>query len=968
MDELTRDQLSGMKGLAVVEVYRPDCEPCKGLEPILSQLAGEYGDRLQFYKSHFVNGELGQEFELNSNNVPTMVFLQDGKMVEHFPGAKYVKMGSSEREAANPGFLRRRLDKLLDHYLVSEDVSPTLGYPQTMETELGLSENSLVTLRERYLKKDDLGEVIETPEDMFRRVAENIAQADVEYGASSEKVTETADQFYDLMSSLKFLPNSPTLMNAGKDLQQLSACFVLPVEDDMESIFGAAGQGALIHKSGGGTGYSFSRLRPKDSRVLSTSGVASGPVSFIYPYNVYTETVKQGGTRRGANMGILNIDHSDTRGFIHAKGDLNEINVEIVEQVKEENMLDDNDPVIVSLTKKLLERTQLNNFNLSVGIVEGFMDAVKSDGYFELVDPYTGNVTEKVKANDLLEEIVDQSWKTGDPGIVFLDRINEHNPTPHLGRIESTNPCGEQPLLPYESCNLGSINLSNFVEGRDVNWDDLKYTVHTAVHFLDNVIDMNNYPLGKTEKEKQELRQSLEKHVEDGSVIDSIIEEYSLSPIEEMTKKNRKVGLGVMGFADLIAQLRIPYGSEESTQFARKLMKFVRDEARAASSDLAEQRGVFPSWEGSIYDPDSEYFQGEELRLRNASLTTIAPTGSLSQIANVEWGIEPAFSLAYTKTVMDGKVLHYRARGLEHVLKEEGYDSEAIFAELEEGKRDRFEKLPDRIKELARTAMQLTPEQHLGIQAAFQENIDNAVSKTVNFPANATREDIKKAYLLAHDLGCKGLTIYRNESKDVQVLAEKKAQDYDFDSEIPKERLAITREEMVGDGKRIFVTTGYWENDFSDRVIQRLKKDGRPTEFFVSSNFFDPKTSGLITALAIRGSKDLRLGIDPEGIAGDLRDLPASDEIGHDRGFGPGNEYVNRSIPDAIWKSLVGWEPPQKKTEQVQESKPQEKQSVVEEENPNGFTFCSECSKLGVMHIEGCDKCVYCGNSEKGCS
>ncbi|MBI2107103.1 adenosylcobalamin-dependent ribonucleoside-diphosphate reductase [Candidatus Woesearchaeota archaeon] len=871
------------------------------------------------------------------DHIPTIVFLKEGKLVEHFTGAKYLHGATGERGAADESYLKRKIDKFLDEYPITLQ---TIGDSSlNLETKLNLHENSLITLKERYLKKDDKGKVIEIPEEMFRRVASNIAKADSFYKSSKDQVKETEDSFYEMMTNMEFLPNSPTLMNAGRDLQQLSGCFVLPIGDSMEDIFGAAMKGALVHKSGGGTGYSFSKLRPKNSRVKSTSGIASGPVSFIYVFNVYTETVKQGGTRRGANMGILRVNHPDIRDFIHAKGELNEINREVITNLKKDLNLEDDDPYILTLKRKLLERTQLNNFNLSVGLTEEFMKAAKEDDYFELKDPHTGKVSERIKAKGLLEEIVDQSWKTGDPGIIFLDRINRGNPTPHTGEIESTNPCGEQPLLANESCNLGSINLSKFVKNKKIDYPRLRQTVHKAVHFLDNVIDMNSYPLPE---------------------------------IEQLTKANRKVGLGVMGFADMAVMLRIPYGSEASFKLAEDIMKFVRDEARQASIKLAENRGLFPNWKGSIYDPESQYFKGEELKLRNATLTTIAPTGTLSMIANCEPGVEPIFSIAYTKTVMDGKILHYRARGLEQVLKEDGYDSDGIFLELEQGRWDKLNQLPEEIKKLAVTSMQLTPEQHLKMQAAFQKFTDNAVSKTINFPTIATKEDIKKAYLLAYELECKGLTVYRDKSKDIQVLEEKVAEKFDFKSKLPKEVLSITREEIVGDKKRVFVTIGYWENERNKKEIARLKKEGRPTQFFIDANFFDPKTQALITALAIRGSKDLREGIPPEEIIEDLKNLPPSDEIGYDKGFGPSKEYINRSIPDAIQKALSGWEPPKYK---IDEKETEKKQHLIETKNTddknslgNGFGFCNNCSKFGVDHREGCDKCIYCGKSKKGCS
>ncbi len=586
------------------------------------------------------------------------------------------------------------------------------------------------------------------------------------------------------------------------------------------------------------------------------------------------------------------------------------------------------------LRRKLQERIQLNNFNISVALTEEFIGAVDRDDYFELRDPHTREVTQKVKARQLLDEIVDQAWKSGDPGIMFLDRINEYNPTPHIGEIEATNPCGEQPLLPYESCNLGSINLARFIKEGRVDFERLRGVVHNAVHFLDNVIDMNKYPLPE---------------------------------IERMTKGNRKVGLGVMGFGDMTTMLRIPYGSEKSLELAEEVMKFIRDEARKASTSLAEKRGVFPNWKGSIYDPESEHFKGEELRLRNATLTTIAPTGTISMIADCESGIEPPFSLAYTKTVMDGKVLHYKFRGLEHVLTQGRFDVDGIFTELEQGKRDKLELLPEDIRALAVTSMRLNPKQHIKVQAAFQKYTDNAVSKTINLPRKATREDIISAYLIAHQLGCKGITVYRDGSKDVQVLEEKVSQKHDYGSSRSKRLLAIAREERVGDRKRLFVITSYWESERNEREIERLERDGDATEFFIASNFFDPNTQALITALAIRGSKDLRFGVPKEEVIQDMKDLPPADEIGYDVGFGPGGEYTNRSIPDATWKAISGWKPPKRGGEKTGTTTQEVKEKKDNENNPNNYGFCNNCSRYGVISREGCIKCIHCGFSPKGC-
>ncbi len=602
---------------------------------------------------------------------------------------------------------------------------------------INLTENALRVLEKRYLKKDKQGRVIETPDEMFRRVAKAIAAAELIYDPSADP-TAREEEFYQLMANLEFLPNSPTLMNAGRELGQLSACFVLPIEDSMESIFDAVKNTALIHKSGGGTGFSFSRLRPEKDRVGSTGGVASGPVSFMRAFDTATDVIKQGGMRRGANMAILNVDHPDIEKFITAKDD----------------------------------PTAFTNFNLSVAVTDEFMEAVKAGADYNLVNPHTGEVQARANAKEVFDKIVAMAWKTGDPGIVFIDRINEANPTPHLGRIESTNPCGEQPLLPYESCNLGSINLSRMLRTSkgttEVDYAKLAKTVKTAVRFLDNVIDVNKFPLPE---------------------------------IEERTKRTRKIGLGVMGFADMLIQLGIPYDSEEALQVASDVMRFINEEAVKASVELARERGVFPAFEGSIYDvPDG-------IRPRNASCTTIAPTGTLSIIAGCSSGIEPLFALSYIHNILDGAQLVEVNPFFEEVAKREGFYSEELLQRLATGTQlHTLEGVPDNIKRLFVTAHEISPEWHVRMQAAFQKYTHNAVSKTVNFPHEATREDIAKVYMMAYELGLKGITIYRDRSREAQPLStipvEKKAEKAGI---TPRERSKIT----TGVTERVTTGCGY---------------------------------------------------------------------------------------------------------------------------------------------------------------
>ncbi len=606
-----------------------------------------------------------------------------------------------------------------------------------LASDISLTKNARHVLKRRYLKKDKQGQVIETPEEMFHRVAQAIASAELTYDPEAD-VEARAEEFYQLMANLEFLPNSPTLMNAGRELGQLSACFVLPIEDSMESIFDAVKNTALIHKSGGGTGFSFSRLRPEMDRVGSTGGVASGPVSFMRAFDIATDVIKQGGMRRGANMAILNVDHPDIMRFITAKDD----------------------------------PTVFTNFNLSVAVTNEFMEAVKANTDYSLVNPHTQEVQDTVNAKKVFDEIVAMAWKTGDPGIVFIDRINDGNPTPQLGRIESTNPCGEQPLLPYESCNLGSINLSAMLRTTngttEIDYPKLAKTVRVTVRFLDNVIDVNKFPLPE---------------------------------IEEMTRKSRKIGLGVMGFADMLIMMGIPYDSEEALQVASGVMRFISEEAGRASVELAKERGGFPAFEGSIYDVAGGP------RLRNASCTTIAPTGTLSIIAGCSSGIEPLFALSYIHNILDGAQLVEVNPYFEEVAKRENFYSEELMQQLASGTQlHALEDVPDKIKRLFVTAHEISPEWHVRMQAAFQKSTHNAVSKTVNFPQEATREDIAEVYMMAYERGLKGITIYRDRSREAQPLStnqvEKKAEEVGI---APRKRSKVTS----GFTERVTTGCGY---------------------------------------------------------------------------------------------------------------------------------------------------------------
>jgi len=625
---------------------------------------------------------------------------------------------------------------------------------------INLTENALHVLERRYLRKDKEGQVIETPEEMFRRVAQAIASTELIYNPEAD-IEAKQEEFYRLMASLEFLPNSPTLMNAGRELGQLSACFVLPIEDSMESIFDAVKYTALIHKSGGGTGFSFSRLRPETDRVGSTGGVASGPVSFIRAFDTATDVIKQGGMRRGANMGILNVNHPDIMKFITSKED----------------------------------PTALTNFNISVAVTAEFMEAVKADTDYNLINPRTKEAVDKLNAKEVFDKMVTMAWKTGDPGIVFIDRINQDNPTPQLGDIESTNPCGEQPLLPYESCNLGSINLSKMLRTSngttEIDYVKLAETVKSAVRFLDNVIDVNQFPLPQ---------------------------------IAEMTRKSRKIGLGVMGFADMLIQLGIPYNSEEALKVAEEVMAAIQTYATKASKELAEERGVFPAFEGSIYDrPDGP-------SVRNASRTTIAPTGTLSIIAGCSSGIEPLFALSYTRHILDGAQLVEVNPYFEEAAKNGEFYSDELIKQLAAGtKLHDIEGIPDDIKQLFVTAHEITPAWHVRMQAAFQKSTNNAVSKTVNFPNEATMEDVATVYMLAYEEGVKGITIYRDRSRETQVLTTGKEKKVEEGAGLtPRKRAKLTTgvtEKVTTGCGTIYVTVNSDEQGICE-VFSTLGKAG----------------------------------------------------------------------------------------------------------------------------------------------
>tara|TARA_B110000196_G_C21138340_1_gene662435 strand:- start:227 stop:2500 length:2274 start_codon:yes stop_codon:yes gene_type:complete len=751
-----------------------------------------------------------------------------------------------------------------------------------------------VVLERRYLSKDREGNILEDSVGMFRRVAENLSQADRNYGATEEQRQATEDKFFLAMQRLELLPNSPTLMNAGRELQQLSACFVLPIEDNLGSIFDKVKQTALIHKSGGGTGFSFNRLRPEGDVVGSTGGIASGPVSFIRAFDAATDVVKQGGTRRGANMGILNVNHPDVEKFICAKED----------------------------------GKNLSNFNISIAVNKDFMERVKAGQEYDLVNPRTGQITGQRNAKDVFDMLTNMAWKTGDPGLIFLDLINRDNPNPQLGAIESTNPCGEQPLLPHESCNLASINVARMVSIANgdtiINWERLDETVDIAVHLLDNVIDMNNYPIPE---------------------------------IEEMSKKTRRIGLGVMGFSDLLIELGIRYDSEEGLQTARDVMRRIQERTHQASGELAQARGSFPAWDGSIYSQPSA--DGSVRPMRNSAPTTIAPTGTISIIAGASSGIEPLFALSYVRTVMDNTRMVEGNPYFEAVAKQEGFYSETLMEELAQTGSLETMDIPEWVKDVFRVSHDIAPDWHVKMQGAVQEYVDNSVSKTINFPHDATVEEIAGAYMMAYELGCKGITVYRDGSKAGQVLStgqtgtsDEAAEEVLAPRKRPQSIRGVTERVRTGHGN-MYVTINFDEADTPFELFGNLGKAGGCD-------------SAQLEAISRLVSLALRSGIEPATVIDQLRGItccPAWDE-----------GTLVRSGPDAVALAL------ERHTTGTQEHGDARDSSEVQLKftpqvvngdgngngNGNGHAKeilnarkCPECN-TPVIFEEGCMKCVAC--------
>lgn len=752
---------------------------------------------------------------------------------------------------------------------------------------INISDNANLVLEKRYLAKDHNGKVCETVEGMFRRVADTISMADKNYD-SNANTKKISDEFYNVMSNLEFLPNSPTLMNAGRPLGQLSACFVLPIEDSICGIFDTIKQAAIIHQSGGGTGFSFSRIRSAGSTVNSTGGVASGPVSFMRVFNTATEAIKQGGTRRGANMGILRIDHPDILQFIDCK----------------------------------TNNSDINNFNISVGITEKFMQAVEEHKDYDLIDPATKEVKGTLNASKIFDKIVDNAWRNGEPGIVFLDRLNRDNVVPSVGEIESTNPCGEQPLLPYEACNLGSINLVKMVkktkDGYEIDYDKLSKTIQIAVHFLDNVIDMNKYPLEK---------------------------------IDKMTKSTRKIGMGIMGFADMLLLLNIPYDSDKGVELGESLMKFINEEGHKASIELAKTRGAFPLFDESTYKDGPA--------IRNATVTTIAPTGTLSIIAGVSSGVEPVFAYAYIRNVMDKTEMIEINPILKNKLIEKGIYSDKLMKKIAtEGILKNLEEIPQDIKDVFVSSHDISPKSHVKMQASIQKNTDNAVSKTVNFTNDATPEQVREVYILAYKLGCKGVTIYRDGSRDSQVLNIGKVNETDSNDtsknglttrKRPAMTSGVTERMRIGCGN-LYVTVNYDDVGICEVFTSTGKTGGCPSQS---------------EATARLASIALRSGVNVEEIFQQLKGIRCPSTVRQS-----GMDCT--SCPDAIAKVIKKVDNIFKEKQGIEMSEKNitiKKDVPIEKSIPDlddiTIKYCPECGEP-LAHEGGCVTCPNCGFSKCG--
>lgn len=782
------------------------------------------------------------------------------------------------------------------------EVPENLSEPQ-------LSENALYIGKTRYARRNKNSEPIESTKEMFWRVAYNIASADLLYSPSRQDMIIQAKKFYRIMSSQKFIPNTPTMLNSGKPIQQLSACFVLPIEDDMKSIGKTLVDMVLIHKSGGGTGFSFSRLRPYGDIINSSGGITVGPCSFLEAYNDVTSQVKQGGVRRGANMGIMHITHPDILRFAVMKVDefnLTNFNISLtvtedfMKQIKKDTKFVDKEPEWVDVISEVKEAQKIRDVDLKLKktsvAVKKLYDlsrAIQEDEGYNLINPRNGEVWDKLNAYKVFLLITRLAWHYGDPGMIMIDRINKSgaNPTPHLGQIEATNPCGEQPLLPYDACTLGSINVGKFVQGGKIDWDGLGEITKEAVHFLDNVLDMNNYPI---------------------------------PDIYEMTRKIRRIGLGVMGFADLLVQLEIGYNTEEGLAVAEEVMGFIQTRAKEASLGLAQVRGVFPAWRGSIFDSASPHFLGEKLLLRNGAVTTIAPTGTIAMLADASSGIEPHFALSYAKNTIEGKRLFTTNPFFLETAKREGFYSSELLGKIEAngGSVRGLSEVPEKWQRVFTTARDITPEWHVKMQAAFQKHVDNAISKTINFPNQATVEDVRQAYMMVYETGCKGITIYRDGSRVKQILEVKSDKSY-YDQlaggTVSEEKPALGEERLYANGSGTY-TNG--ESQVSARGSlkapmeswgMRFKKksdvgnvytavfrnsDGRPVEIFINVGKAGGYVAGAAEVTGRLASLALKHGAALDEVASELVGIAC----GTSYGVGP---TAVLSMFDAAGKSIV---------------------------------------------------------------
>jgi ribonucleoside-diphosphate reductase alpha chain len=829
----------------------------------------------------------------------------------------------------------------------------------TKRVPLQLSDNAITVLTRRYLVKDEQGKPAETPEGLFWRVAHTAAEPDARYGASARAVEALAEAFYEVMATRVWMPNSPTLMNAGRPLGQLSACFVLPVEDALSNgrsgIYDTLRNMALVHQSGGGTGFSFSRLRPKNDVVRSTMGVASGPVSFMSLYDASTDVVKQGGTRRGANMGILRVDHPDIVDFVTCKDDI----------------------------------TKITNFNISVAVTDAFMQAVHAGTTYDLIHPRTGAVVGHLDAREVFAKVIHGAWKTGEPGVFFIDQANRFNPVPRLGSYEATNPCGEQPLLAYDVCNLGSINVGLFVKNGDVDWAGLRRAVHLCTHFLDNVIDANKYPLPE---------------------------------ITELAQAIRRIGLGVMGWADLLVRLGVPYDSPEAVDLGRRLMEFVDEESKVESERLATQRGTFPAWAESIWGPDvtcARDAQGARIRpmrkLRNCNLTTVAPTGTISIISGCSSGIEPLFAVAFMRN-QAGVLMPDVNEDFVRIAQREGWYSEALMQRIAEEGHIHFPDVPEKWQRVFVTAHDVTPEWHIRTQAAFQAFTDSAISKTCNFPNAATEEDVRRIYELAYELGCKGVTVYRDGSREMQVLstgttakkvAEKAAGTAEAAEAAPEARAVADLKATIAELETELARTRKQLHEVESENLQRRQKRsrpellrgttrrvetplgtmyvtiteddrGQPFEVFMTLGKAGGALGADVEAVGRLISLGLRSGIPIVEIHRQLRGI-SSDRV---TGLGP-NKVL--SVPDAIGIAIERWMHEKQGVQQdlLETPRPSGASDMVAAPRaaaagPDGAVrqlapldaeqlagACPDCGSQ-LEYAEGCVKCHVCGYSECG--